>query len=206
MNSITNRFISAFPIILLYSLSHFNTSIRNISFIFLVIVANIEYFNNFIKISKSKILLNIYWLILNLSFYFATKLNPILVLNIVSVNIFSDGFQYLFGKTLNKYLSYKPFKNISPNKTLVGYIFGLLVTFILVNQTKIFTKIQIILILLSGVFGDLFESFIKRKINIKDFSITYNNKSINLLGKHGGVLDRIDSIIFSVLSYYLILN
>tara|TARA_Y100000996_G_C22391395_1_gene589291 strand:+ start:361 stop:525 length:165 start_codon:yes stop_codon:yes gene_type:complete len=50
---------------------------------------------------------------------------------------------------------------------------------------------------LSLFFGDIFFSYIKRNIGIKDFS--------NLLGSHGGILDRLDSMFFLTMIFYVYL-
>ena len=51
-----------------------------------------------------------------------------------------------------------------------------------------------ILLSASTIVGDLFESALKRKIGIKDFS--------NILLEHGGLLDRVDSLIFTGMVFY----
>lgn len=75
---------------------------------------------------------------------------------------------------------------ISPKKTILGYIFGF--WFSLIIFSLIFPilnwKVNIIWFF-TGCAGDLFASYIKRSVNVKDFS--------NLLGDHGGFLDRFDS-------------
>ena len=66
-------------------------------------------------------------------------------------------------------------------------------------QAQIFVVSLIILFLsLIGQFGDLFFSAIKRKYKVKDFS--------NIMPGHGGVLDRLDSIIFVMLTFTFFLN
>ncbi len=66
-------------------------------------------------------------------------------------------------------------------------------------QTNLFKVIGIILLMtIIAQIGDLFFSAIKRHYNIKDFAL--------LIPGHGGVLDRIDSIIFTVLVYVIFMG
>ena len=107
-----------------------------------------------------------------------------------------------------KYIGVNPLcPKISPHKTIEGLIGGVLtgtfvaVTFYHVVIQPAMPLIPLILftILLSiiGQMGDLVFSFIKREYNQKDFS--------NVIPGHGGILDRLDSIIFAVLGFLLFL-
>jgi len=115
----------------------------------------------------------------------------------------SDTFAFFGGKTLGKH---KLAERISPKKTwegsIIGFTFtligGLVLKFFLFND---FSYIHIIVIsVIVGVFaqiGDLFESHLKRSVAVKDSS--------HLIPGHGGVLDRFDSILFSVPALYIYL-
>lgn len=118
----------------------------------------------------------------------------------------TDVFAYTFGRTIGKH----KFSEISPNKTIEGCIGGTIgATVLVVMYTVIIntyagmnisyvaiTAIGIILSII-GQLGDFAASSIKRYVGIKDFS--------NLIPGHGGMLDRIDSIIFiSPFAYFLI--
>ncbi|MEN3014638.1 MAG: phosphatidate cytidylyltransferase [bacterium] len=142
-----------------------------------------------------------------LYFYFISSLalsiilfqikNGLLFLLVVVSNYFHDIFAYFTGKIIGKK---EFFTNISPNKTLEGYIGGVLggiISGILVAQYlhiyelgnyKILLMIACISLLCP--FGDLFESLIKRVSNVKE--------SGKIILGHGGVLDRLDSLIFSI--------
>lgn len=121
---------------------------------------------------------------------------------------FTDTAAYFTGVTIGKH---KLFPTISPKKTVEGYIGGILGSSIL---TTIFgliitrgnnsvSMIHFIIIgLICGLFseiGDLSASYIKRQTNIKDFG--------KLIPGHGGILDRFDSILFTmpVVYYYFLL-
>jgi len=76
---------------------------------------------------------------------------------------------------------------LSPNKTWEGLIGGLLsgVLFFSILGKPILWAVPLVLI---ALIGDLFKSFIKRQVGMKDFS--------RILGEHGGLTDRFDSVIF----------
>ena len=87
---------------------------------------------------------------------------------------------------------------ISPGKTWEGFFGGLLIAaiacyFVSVHfevMTRLDWYIFLIIIIVTGTLGDLFESRLKRQAGVKD--------SGNILPGHGGVLDRFDSVFFSV--------
>lgn len=115
-----------------------------------------------------------------------------------------DSFAYLIGSSFG---SHKMAPRISPNKSWEGFFGGLLGSVLVwcigafLNVGHISWQLAIIAGLAEGifcVFGDLFESRIKRGVGVKD--------SGNLLPGHGGLLDRTDSVIFGlVVSYFILL-
>lgn len=120
----------------------------------------------------------------------------------------TDICAYVVGKTLK--LGKHKFSKISPNKSIEGCIAGLigavllaLIYTVCINQFLNFEisyiKVLGISIFLSivGQFGDFAASSIKRFVGIKDFS--------NLIPGHGGLLDRIDSLIFIAPFAYILL-
>jgi len=128
--------------------------------------------------------------------------SPLFLLSIISIVLIADIGAYVFGKTLGKR---KLAPSISPSKTWEGAIggwlsvlvFAVLVTMIPVFQDTFMVKFQarlgwfgllgvLTLLVACSVVGDLFESGLKRRMNMKDSS--------NLLPGHGGVLDRIDAL------------
>lgn len=106
----------------------------------------------------------------------------------------SDSFAFLVGKNFGKH---KLFERISPNKTIEGFIGGMVFTFIgsyFISQT--FTNLSLEqwlviagIVSIFGVLGDLIESMFKRNAKVKDSS--------NFIPGHGGFLDRFDSVIFA---------
>ena len=118
----------------------------------------------------------------------------------------TDVFAYWTGKTIGK----NHFTDISPKKTIEGciggtlasVIFVLIYTFILnryvhININYIIMFIAGIVLSIIGQIGDLSASVIKRYAGIKDYS--------NLIPGHGGMLDRIDSMLFIAPFAYFIL-
>ncbi len=119
----------------------------------------------------------------------------------------TDVFAYLFGKKWGKH----KFSKVSPNKSIEGCIAGilgavcmsLLCTYICntafsVNFSYVNTVFVSIVLSIVGQIGDFSASSIKRYVGIKDFS--------NLIPGHGGMLDRIDSIIFIAPFAYMLLR
>ena len=117
----------------------------------------------------------------------------------------SDTFAYLVG---SKIRGKKLCPKISPNKTWSGAIGGtiggiissLVVYFICAPQMNVGSPIVFFLIVgivasIANIFGDLFESYIKRKVDIKDMG--------KIMPGHGGVLDRIDGTMFVIVVIYI---
>ena len=123
---------------------------------------------------------------------------------ILIISVSSDVGGYVFGKLLGG----PKLTKISPNKTYAGMCGSYLFSFILgisylyffnkplFSESLSFTFFIIFLISTVNQIGDLIISFFKRKQKIKDTG--------KLLPGHGGLLDRIDGIIFSYLIGYLI--
>ena len=115
----------------------------------------------------------------------------------------NDSFAYLVGKSIGKH---KLYPAISPKKTiegsLGGIIFSLGAAYLLAQYEPILTTpqwmIMAAVIVVSGSFGDLIESKLKREAGVKD--------SGAILPGHGGMLDRLDSLIFAAPFAYLTLN
>ncbi|MCK4839467.1 MAG: phosphatidate cytidylyltransferase [Desulfobulbaceae bacterium] len=126
-----------------------------------------------------------------------------LLILLTVITVFSDSFAYYTGKMLGRH---KLAPAISPGKTiegLLGGLFGSILGAIIVClwffPDYSLAKISILTVFLSmiGVLGDLTESMIKRTMGVKD--------SGNILPGHGGILDRLDSLMIAapVLFYML---
>lgn len=151
-----------------------------------------------------------------LPFVFITKIpfgdkgyNPKIIIGIFILIWTNDTFAYIVGKSIGKR---KLFERISPKKTIEGFaggvIFAVIASFIIakyyikIKETN--TYIWIIIAVIIGIFGtigDLVESKFKRIADVKDSGI--------IMPGHGGILDRLDSVIFVapiVFLFYQILN
>ena len=132
----------------------------------------------------------VYFVFVIESYYPSLKLY---LLYSVLVSILSDIGGLLFGKTFKG----KKLTKISPNKTISGSIGAFLLSLLsipifyeklILYDLLALTMITIVISFISQL-GDLFISFLKRKAKVKDTS--------DLLPGHGGLLDRVDGIIFA---------
>ena len=128
-----------------------------------------------------------------------------LLVFLLLIPIFTDTYAYIAGSLIGRH---KLLEDISPKKTVEGMVYGTLVgvfvssMFYHVVIDPSFSKIYLVLICtflsLLGQMGDLVFSAIKRYYGKKDFS--------NLIPGHGGILDRLDSIIFVILGFIFFIN
>jgi phosphatidate cytidylyltransferase len=133
-----------------------------------------------------------------------------LIIFLLLICIFSDIGGYVIGKTVGG----KKLTKISPNKTISGSIGSFIFSFVPIifflficklaksNEFQIYANefpsilYYCLFISLICQLGDLFISFYKRKAKIKDTG--------SILPGHGGLLDRIDGIVFAVPSFFIV--
>ena len=146
----------------------------------------------------------IFFVFCNLTYEIHKSEGPIFFLYIISICFFTDIGGYVFGKLIGG----KKLSKISPNKTISGaigsFIFSIVPLIIFLNLGYLnleFDSKNILLCLIVSLIsqlGDLSISYFKRKAKIKDTG--------RLLPGHGGVLDRVDGIIFAIPFTYLLLK
>lgn len=116
----------------------------------------------------------------------------------------ADTFAFFGGRLVGRH---RMAPVMSPRKTWEGFVVGTLAAvavafFAIYPDTDVFLDVWQSLVLglviaLAGALGDLFESAIKRDMEVKD--------SGRLLGAHGGILDRLDAVLFAApAAYYLV--
>ena len=149
-----------------------------------------------------------------LPFFFITKIsfgvkeyNPKIIIGLFILIWTNDTFAYIVGKSIGKH---KLLERISPKKTIEGFVGGILFAVLagyliskyyiqaspayLDKSILIWTIIAIIVGFI-GTIGDLIESKFKRVASVKD--------SGKIMPGHGGILDRLDSVIFVAPFVYL---
>lgn len=139
-------------------------------------------------------------LVLISSWYALTYLHALhyaYVFYVISLIAFADIAAYFSGKRFGKH---KLAPSLSPGKTREGALGALVVTFVWSCIGALFTHLSVggafvfiffsMLAVMMSIAGDLFESLIKRQAGAKD--------SGNLLPGHGGILDRIDSLLAAI--------
>ncbi|BFM44562.1 phosphatidate cytidylyltransferase [Flavobacterium sp. CFS9] len=142
-----------------------------------------------------------------LPFLFITKIsfgikdyNPKIIIGLFVLIWTNDTFAYLVGKSMGKH---KLFERISPKKTIEGFLGGVvfaafagfLISKLYIQPKADFSSKSILIwmiialiVSIFGTIGDLIESKFKRVAGVKD--------SGSIMPGHGGVLDRLDSVIF----------
>jgi len=195
-NFILRLFFSTIFIIvyLTFLYINFNYVFYLIFLIYILIFVEIYFYFKKYKSLAFIYILSSFLFFINLQFSEKIILNFNLFILIV---ISFDTFCYIIGKKFGQ----KKLIRISPNKTYEGllggvimslflsllfsYLFGMLINFELI--------IFIFIIIISSFIGDLMESYFKRKSNLKNSS--------EFIPGHGGVFDRFDSFIFSIIIY-----
>ena len=174
-------------------------------FLIIILYLSILEWRN-LSVSKTSYFLGISFLILSIISAFLLKNSNFLFFwLVILISVFSDIGGFVFGKVFKG----PKLTKISPNKTYSGVfgslIFSLIIGFIYIHYNEQFlTKFNlnylnlimiIILISIINQIGDLIISYFKRLKNIKNTG--------KILPGHGGLLDRIDGIIFTIPSSYI---
>ena len=214
MSSLNKEIINRLFVSCIYSFFFITSTLSNKNFfisiflIFILITALLEFFNITKKLNNLilKIFISTFFIVVPILIIYIikTELNNgenllTFLFLIVSIN---DVFAYLIGSKIGKIKALK----ISPNKTIEGFFGGiiacviigpLLIKFLNINL-EINSFLLSLLISIFGIIGDLLESYLKRKFNKKD--------SGTILMSHGGILDRVDSILFCAPIFYIIIK
>jgi phosphatidate cytidylyltransferase len=128
--------------------------------------------------------------------YLTNNFNPWIIIGIFIIIWTNDTFAYIVGKTMGRH---KLFERISPKKTIEGFAGGLIFAIIgsyiislfpIFGQSVLVWMFTAIILVITGTLGDLIESRLKRNAGVKD--------SGTIMPGHGGILDRLDSIIFAI--------
>ena len=173
------------------------------SLIVLGVISIIEFYSLIKKILKNKIfsffvnfIFTLYISFFCIMFFFFSNFFQlkIILFSLLLGCVASDIGGFIFGKLLKG----PKLTKISPNKTISGAMGSIIFTSLTISIslfyfTKNFNYLILIICLITSVasqIGDLLFSFLKRKAKIKDTG--------NFLPGHGGVLDRLDGILFGV--------
>ena len=218
MNNLSQRFITSVILLLIFSISlFFNKYIWLFTLILVSLVLFIEFNNLTKKIWKKKknIIASfntfslLFLVILIYVSYESYYKPPIGLVFIISICIFSDTGGYIVGNLIGG----RKLTKISPNKTISGsagsFIFSLFSivifwsyynffyydkNFVTDNYLKLIPTCLFLCLICQ--LGDLFISYFKRKAKVNDTG--------SILPGHGGLLDRIDGVIFVLPAAYLI--
>ena len=216
MNSeLYKRIISSLFLICLVFLCTLINDYIFLSILFIVLILSwIEWIKIIEKISIKKVyrIIHIIFFFIYLLLVFIICFNVFVIdkyffLIILMICVFSDVGGYIFGKIFGG----KKLTKISPNKTISGSIGSFILSFIgfftiyFYFNDLLFVRLQIetlffipLIISLICQIGDLFISYYKRKAKVKNTG--------NIIPGHGGLLDRIDGIIFALPIGFIIIS
>ena len=186
-----------------------------LSILFIVLILSwIEWIKIIEKINIKKVyrIIHIIFFFIYLLLVFIICFNVFVIdkyffLTILMICVFSDVGGYIFGKTFGG----KKLTKISPNKTISGSVGSFVLSFVgfftiyFYFNDLLFVRLQIetlffipLIISLICQIGDLFISYYKRKAKVKNTG--------NIIPGHGGLLDRIDGIIFALPIGFIIIS
>ncbi len=212
MSELNKRILTSVIISTLLIVSFFSYFLLTFVLLLILYLLFYEFFQIFNKIfTNNKIKL---YLILSCNLIFVTTItlyvwviftsnnlsNKIFLLLVFTITVSSDVGGYFFGKLFKG----KKLTKISPNKTYSGlfgaYLLSLISSYSIFNS---FYNIHFIIfssLIISSISqsGDIFISFLKRKANLKNTG--------SILPGHGGLLDRLDGVIFSLPVSYILIN
>ena len=205
LSSLNKRIITSIILSLLVTLMFF----YNYIYISVIIIASViiwvEFNNLIFRIFKEKSIrilfgllglsyITFFVLIMIVDMFMNLNNDKNLILFFLIICIATDLGGFIFGKIFKG----KKLTKISPNKTISGSIGSFILSLLLVpifyylfNNLYIFDLICVsVIVSLSCQIGDLFISYLKRRAKVKDTS--------NILPGHGGLLDRIDGMLFAI--------
>ena len=204
MSNLNKRILTSFPLLIISLFAVYNNFILVLSLYIVSAILIYEISNILINIFKknkicSFIFLNLFILYIclftsQIYFFLSGEFEnkQTIFLLILSICIFTDIGGYIFGKIFKG----KKLTSISPNKTYSGmigsFISSLIVSMLFISYFNLSFYLIFFTFLISLVSqsGDLFISYLKRKADIKDTG--------NFLPGHGGLLDRMDGMIFAI--------
>lgn len=181
----------------------FCTLITNFALLFYLFSKKEKLFNTFQKFVIALFYIGGGFIFLTMIPYTNNDFVKFLIIGIFILIWVNDSFAYIIGRALGRH---KLFSRVSPKKTvegaLGGLVFAIATAFFLGKYEPIITPAQWVIIamiiVVAGSLGDLVESKLKRAAGVKD--------SGALLPGHGGMLDRLDSLVFAAPFAFLTLK
>ncbi len=204
MTEIKKRILTSFFLLIFLYLCFVSYIFLTFALLIIAFLTLKEFNDIFAKILNKKKFLNLIIIFLTVCYIIIFSLsiwlfllsnineNKIQLLFLITICISTDMGGYIFGK----FFKGKKITKISPNKTYAGmigsYFLSLLASSIFFSDLNLKINILLLTIIISTIsqLGDLFVSYLKRKAKIKDTG--------TFLPGHGGLLDRLDGILFTI--------